>query len=61
MLAKEDFWSKARYFYEIAAFLGVDRRTLVAWIEDFAPANYHKNKKLYAPREVRSIIEYLGS
>lgn len=61
MLTKEEFWAKARYVYEIAAFLGVDRRTLVAWIVDLECAHYQKNKKLYSPKEVRSIIEYLGS
>lgn len=60
MLAKEDFWSKARYLYEIASYLGVDRRKLKAWIEDIEGVDSHKGKKLYTPKEVRIIVEYLG-
>lgn len=60
MLTKEDFWSKARYLYEIASYLGVDRRKLKAWIEDIEGIDSHKGKKLYTPKEVRIIIEYLG-
>lgn len=59
-LTKEEFWSKSRFFYEIADYLSVSPRTLKAWIDKDVNVKLVPHKKLYSPKEVKTIIEYFG-
>lgn len=60
-MTKEEFYSKSRYFYEIAQYLGISCRTLKNWIDEDIDVKVVRHKKLYSPKEVKTILEYFGS
>lgn len=54
----EELSSKARYLYEIANFLEIDKRTLRVWLSDIEGINLRSNRKLLTPHEVKIILEH---
>lgn len=59
-ITAEELSSKARYLYEIANFLEIDKRTLRAWLEDIEGINVKSNRKLLTPHEVKIILKHFG-
>ncbi len=57
-LTKEEFCSKSRYMYQVADFLGVDRRTLQQWLEDSEELEDLKNVRYLPPKSVKRILDY---
>lgn len=57
-ITAEELSSKARYLYEIANFLEIDKRTLRVWLEDIEGISIKKDRKLLTPHEVKIIIEH---
>lgn len=57
-LTKEEFYSKSRYMYQVADFLGVDRRTLQQWLEDSEELEDLKNVRYLPPKSVKRILDY---
>lgn len=59
-ITAEELSSKARYLYEIANFLKIDKRTLRAWLEDIEGINVKRSRKLLTPLEVKIILEHFA-
>lgn len=56
----EELSSKARYLYEIANFLEIDKRTLRAWLTDIEGIDIKKDRKLLTPHEVKIILDHFA-
>lgn len=59
-ITAEELSSKARYLYEIANFLEIDKRTLRVWLEDIEGISIKKDRKLLTPHEVKIILEHFA-
>lgn len=59
-ITAKELCSKARYLYEIANFLEVDKRTLRIWITDIEGIDIRNNRKLLTPHEVKVILEHFA-
>lgn len=59
-ITAEELSSKARYLYEIANFLEIDKRTLRAWLTDIEGIDIKKDRKLLTPHEVKIILEHFA-
>ena len=59
-ITAEELVCKARYLYEIANFLEIDKRTLRAWLSDIEGINLRSNRKLLTPHEVKLILEHFA-
>lgn len=59
-ITAEELASKARYLYEIANFLEIDKRTLRIWLSDIEGISLKKDRKLLTPHEVKIIIEHFA-
>ena len=59
-ITAEELVCKARYLYEIANFLEIDKRTLRAWLSDIEGINLRSNRKLLTPHEVKLIVEHFA-
>lgn len=55
-ISAEELSSKARYLYEIANFLEIDKRTLRVWLEDIEGISIKSNRKLLTPHEIKIIL-----
>lgn len=59
-ITSEELSSKARYLYEIANYLEIDKRTLRAWLSDIEGIDIKKDRKLLTPHEVKKILEHFA-
>lgn len=59
-ITAEELSSKARYLYEIANFLEIDKRTLRAWLSDIKDIDIKSNRKLLTPHEVKIILNHFA-
>lgn len=59
-ITAEELVCKARYLYEIANFLEIDKRTLRAWLTDIEGLDIKSNRKLLTPHEVKIILEHFA-
>ncbi|MEE1020937.1 MAG: hypothetical protein U0L93_05900 [Bacteroidales bacterium] len=57
-ITAEELVCKARYLYEIANFLEIDKRTLHAWLTDIEGIDIKKDRKLLTPHEVKIILKH---
>jgi hypothetical protein len=59
-ITAEELVCKARYLYEIANFLEIDKRTLRAWLTDIEGLDIKSNRKLLTPHEVKIILNHFA-
>lgn len=59
-ITAEELVCKARYLYEIANFLEIDKRTLRVWLSDIEGINIKSNRKLLTPHEVKIILQHFA-
>lgn len=59
-ITAEELVCKARYLYEIANFLEIDKRTLRAWLTDIKGLDIKSNRKLLTPHEVKIILNHFA-